>query len=163
MITLEELLAARDDRQRTQRELLRQHPGQTLLCLTVVMPGAVKRNRQSLLIAQAALCALTTRFGSAGLQLRDLPTGFEAYLLTPTSPLEAKRAVCRIEEEHPLGRLFDIDVLGADGIPISRESLGLPPRRCLLCEQPARWCMRARSHSQEQILARIDQLIDAYV
>ena len=156
-------MAAREDRQRLQREMLERNPVMTLLCLTVVMPGSVKRNRQSLIVANAALDALTAQFGSSGLQTRDLPTGFEAYLLTSLSPLEAKRAVCRIEQEHPLGRLFDIDVIGQDGVPLQRADIGLEPRRCLLCDQPARWCMRGHTHSTEEILARIDEMVNAYV
>ena len=31
-----------------QMQLIGQHPGLVLVCLTVVMPGNVKRNRQSL-------------------------------------------------------------------------------------------------------------------
>ena len=143
--------------------MLRENPGKTLLCLTVVMPGSVKRNRQSMIVSDAAVKALTSQFGSSGLQTRDLPTGFEAYLLTSLSPLEAKRAVCRIEQEHPLGRLFDIDVIGQDGIPLERTAIGLEPRKCLLCDQPARWCMRGHTHSTEEILARIDEMVNAYV
>ncbi|MBQ4285990.1 MAG: citrate lyase holo-[Bacteroidales bacterium] len=163
MATLEEILQARDERQARQREILRENPGKTLLCLTVVMPGSVKRNRQSLIVANAALDALTSQFGSSGLQKRDLQTGFEAYLLTSLPAVEAKRAVCRIEQEHPLGRLFDIDVIGQDGVPLQRADIGLEPRKCLLCDQPARWCMRGHTHSTEEILARIDEMVNAYV
>lgn len=163
MATLSQILSARDERQALQREMLRQNPGKTLVCLTVVMPGSVKRNRQSLVIANAALCALTAQFGSSGLLLRDLATGFEAFLLTSLSPRDAKRAVCRIEEEHPLGRLFDLDVIGPDGVPLERTALGLEPRKCLLCDKEARWCMRNHTHSLEDIMGRIDQMIDAYV
>lgn len=163
MVTLAEILASRDERQARQREMLRQNPGKTLLCLTVVMPGSIKRSRQSLTIANAAVCALTAQFGSSGLQTRDLQTGFEAFLLTSLPPEEAKRAVCRIEEEHPLGRLFDIDVIGQDGVPLERTAIGLEPRKCLLCDNPARWCMRSRTHTTEEILARIDEMVNAYV
>lgn len=43
-ITLEELLKSRDERHAHQMELLKEHEGLTLVCLTVVMPGSVKRN-----------------------------------------------------------------------------------------------------------------------
>lgn len=164
-ISLDELLASREARRDFQQDLLRRHPGKTLVCLTVVMPGTVKRNASSLIVAQAGLSALIARFGSdmEGMQVRDLATGFEAYLLTSLSPQEAKRAVCRIEESHPLGRLFDLDVLDAAGMPLSRADLGLAPRRCLLCDREARWCMRNHTHSREELTARIGEMIDAYV
>ena len=164
-VTLDDLLAGRDERVSHQKELQRQYPGSTLVCLTVIMPGAVKRDSRSLLVAGAALSALVARFGSDILHIetRDLNTGFEAYLLTPLSREEAKRAVCRIENTHPLGRLFDLDVIGQDGAPIPREAVGEAPRKCLLCGNEARWCMRNRTHTPGEVQERIDSMIEDYV
>ena len=108
-ITLDHLLASREERASFQKELLKGYPGKTLVCLTVIMPGKVKRNLQSLVVAQAAVTALVSAFGDSmlKLRLRDLPTGYEAYLVTPLSNEEAKKETCRIEDTHPLGRLFD--------------------------------------------------------
>ena len=136
-ISLPDLLASRDARRRHQEELLRQHAGQTLVCLTVIMPGAEKRSPLSLTIARAAVEALRRIFPAAAVEQRDLPTGFEAYLLTPLPPLEAKRLTAQLEDTHPLGRLFDADVLAPLGsplgeAPISRAAIGHPARRCLL-------------------------------
>ncbi len=164
-ITLDRLLASREVRASFQRELLDRFPGKTLICLTVIMPGKVKRNTQSLIVSQAALTALIARFGSDILYFcaRDLETGFEAYLLTSLPNDEAKRAVCDIEDNHPLGRLFDMDVIAADGTPVSRQSIGRAPRRCLVCGNEARFCMRNRTHSSEELMARIDEMIGEYV
>lgn len=164
-ITLDQLLASREARTFLQQELLGRYPGKTLLCLTVIMPGKVKRNLHSLVVAQAALSAMVSRFGEdvAKLEVRDLPTGFEAYLLTSLSISEAKKAACEIEDTHPLGRLFDMDVIGEDGAPVSRQSVGSEPRRCLICDNEARYCMRARTHSIERLLSKIDEMVQAYV
>lgn len=164
-ITLEALLHSRDDRQRLQQELLSSHPDGTLVCLTVVMPGSVKRNLCSVVTAQAAITALLNRMGDnvQAVTARDLPTGYEAYLISGLPALEAKRVTCDIEDSHPLGRLFDIDVIGPDGAPISRETVGRAPRRCLLCDHEARWCMRNHSHSQQELMAHIQEMIDEYV
>ncbi len=164
-ITLDQLLASRDDRSALQHELLERHPGLTLVCLTVVMPGKAKRNFHSLIVAQAALTALVNTFEGTTelLRARDLPTGFEAYLLTTVERAEAKRLTCHIEDTHPLGRLFDLDVMSADGTPLSRTALGFAPRHCLVCDQEARHCMRLGSHTQDEIHAKIKQMIDRYV
>lgn len=145
-------------------ELLRENPGRTLLCLTVIMPGETKRNLQSLVVAGAAVSALIARFGSdmTGLETRDLPTGYEAYLLTSIPLEDAKRAVCRIEDTHPLGRLFDIDVISPDGTPVSRMEVGESPRKCLLCDNEARFCMRNHSHTKEELIARIERMVEEY-
>lgn len=188
MITLNELLASRDARHATQQKLLAEHSGKTLVCLTVVMPGSVKRNHQSLTAAHAAVEAMRKAFGIKGnkglsplenleplenpvplenpaptlLEL-DLETGYEAYLITPMPLLEAKRIAVNIEDTHPLGRLFDIDIINADGVPVSRDAIGEKPRRCLVCDHEARYCMRMRWHTQEEIWAKINEMVDSYV
>lgn len=164
-ITLDHLLASREERASFQKELLKSYPGKTLVCLTVIMPGKVKRNLQSLVVAQAAVTALVSAFGDSmlKLRLRDLPTGYEAYLVTPLSNEEAKKETCRIEDTHLLGRLFDLDVIDADGVPMSRESVGLSPRKCLVCDNEARYCMRNRTHTMAELTAKIDEMIESYV
>lgn len=190
MITLNELLASRDARHATQQKLLAEHSGKTLVCLTVVMPGSVKRNQQSLTAAHAAVEAMRKAFAvkenkglfpletpetpenlvplenpeppAPTLLELDLETGYEAYLITPLPLLEAKRIAVTIEDTHPLGRLFDIDVINTDGIPVARNDIGEKPRRCLVCEHEARYCMRMRWHTQEEIWAKINEMVDLY-
>lgn len=171
MITLHELLASRDARHATQQKLLAEHSGKTLVCLTVVMSGSVKRNHQSLCAAHAAVETMREAFHlndmsdterEAALTERDLNTGYEAYLVTPLPLLEAKRIAVTIEDTHPLGRLFDIDVINSDGIPVARNDIGEKPRRCLVCEHEARYCMRMRWHTQEEIWAKINEMVDLY-
>ena len=92
---------------------------------------------------------------------RNLPTGFEAFLVVDLPAREVKRACCEIEDSHPHGRLMDIDVLsGGDRLSIlSRTEVGLPERRCLLCERPARECIRAGRHTTDELLARISEIL----
>lgn len=170
-ITLHELLTSRDARHAMQTKLLADNSGKTLVCLTVVMPGSVKRNHQSLCAAHAAVEAMREAFHlndmsdaerEAVLTERDLNTGYEAYLITPLPLLEAKRIAVTIEDTHPLGRLFDIDVINTDGIPVARNDIGEKPRRCLVCEHEARYCMRMRWHTQEEIWAKINERVDLY-
>ena len=202
MVTLNELLASRDSRHAMQQKLLAEHSGKTLVCLTVVMPGSVKRNHQSLVVAHAAVeqmigsyelrvrndelrvtndelgvtndelgvtndelevksDELGVRFGGRLIE-RDLETGYEAYLITPLPLLEAKRIAVQIEDTHPLGRLFDIDIIDKDGVPVSRDRVGSRPRRCLVCDREARYCMRMRWHTQEEIWERINAMVDEY-
>ncbi|MBR1475646.1 MAG: citrate lyase holo-[Muribaculaceae bacterium] len=164
-ITLDMLLASRDSRQAKQMALMSAHPGHTLVCLTVVMPGAVKRNLHSLIVANAALTAVLECFRQClvDIEVRDLVTGYEAYLVVDMNPMEAKKLSCQIEDSHPLGRLFDIDILAADGTPLSREQVGDTPRQCLLCEHESRWCMRNHTHTQAELHTRINEMIEDYV
>ncbi|MBO4465610.1 MAG: citrate lyase holo-[acyl-carrier protein] synthase [Bacteroidales bacterium] len=163
MINLGQLLDSRDRRVQHQKQLLLAYPGCSLICLTVQLPGPVKRSRESLIIGQAGLAELLNKFGSVlrHTHVRDLETGYEAYLVVPMKARDVKRICCKIEDTHPLGRLMDIDVL--DGVePLSRADLGLPARQCLLCSNEARYCMRARTHSTEELLDKISQMVLAY-
>lgn len=164
-ITLDKLLQSREQRWMRQQELMMEKPGATLVCLTVIMPGAVKRNIQSLTVAHAAVETMQQTFAGTILHLanHDLETGYESYMLTSLRPIEAKHKACRVEDTHPLGRLFDMDVFDEEGLPISRSTIGFPPRRCLLCDYEARYCMRNHSHTQEELHQKIAQMIDDYV
>ena len=187
MISLQQLLDSRDRRSQHQKDLLGMHPGKSLLCLTVQLPGAEKRNALSLKIAAAAVEAIRQAFPVEQEELADLETGYEGYFLLPLDPVEAKRRACHVEDTHPLGRLMDLDVLSLKMSPnmdaghvmqfasankpqnmdaevwiVDRTALGLPPRRCLLCGNEVRYCMRAKTHSLEELLAKMEEMVAAY-
>ena len=46
---------------------------------------------------------------------------------------------------------------------IGREDIGLEPRRCLLCGNEVRYCMRAKSHTQGELLAKIEEMVNSYL
>lgn len=160
-ITLEQLLKSRDQRWDRERRLLQEFPGQTLVVLTVVMPGRVKRNAHTRVIARAAEAAVQAFLGPKVVlrYTNDAPTGYEVYWIVRAEARSVKRQMCGIEDFHPLGRLFDLDVIQSDATPLSRTDVGFVPRRCLLCDQEARWCMRNHTHTQEEILQRIDEMV----
>ena len=161
-ITLEQLLGARDARYARQLSLTEAWPDRTLVCLTVVLPGSVKRDARSLKVAEAAVEAVREVLAPTYKELRDLETGYEGYFLVDAPLLDVKKACCEIENEHPYGRLMDLDVLERVGdtvVPVSRERVGEQPRRCLLCSRPARECMRAHTHTPAEISAAIDHLL----
>lgn len=163
-ITLEQLLEARDRRRRMQIDLLEDYPGSTLMVLTVNIPGSEKRTSSSVAIGAAGVKELLTAIGNelVTFNVRDLQTGYEAYFVTRIAPLPAKRMAADIEETHPLGRLFDIDVMQTGGLPISGQEIGRSERKCLICGRPARECMRARRHSVGELLVEINRIHDGY-
>jgi holo-ACP synthase CitX len=76
--------------------------------------------------------------------------------------LDVKKACCGIENKHPYGRLMDLDVIEPTGetvAPVSRDRVGEEPRRCLLCDRPARECMRAHTHGFGEIVQTIDKIL----
>ena len=161
-ITLEQLLKARDDRYARQLALTKKWPDRNLVCLTVVLPGPVKRDARSLKVAEAAVTAVQDVLCPEIHELYDLETGYEGYFLVEGSLLDVKKACCEIENAHPYGRLMDLDVLEPIGdtvVPVGRDRVGEEPRRCLLCDRPARECRRAHAHSYGEILQTIDKIL----
>lgn len=154
-ITLEEMLSAREARVETQRDILSRFP-YPLICFTMNIPGPIK---DSPLIRRSALfgrARLLERLESAYLPIADkaehfAPTGYEGYISVRAGALEVKKLCAEIEDETPLGRLFDMDVLGQDGVKLDRAAVGGGPRNCIVCGAPGRDCASRRLHTVAQL------------
>ena len=161
-VTLAQLLAARDSRAARQKELLQN--GGALVSLTVNMPGPVKRCALSERLFDIALEAVTQLLGDKlrFCETRRKDTGCEAFLSADMDAQTLKARLCALENNHPLGRLWDIDVLGVDGVPLSRQSAGYPPRKCLLCENSGAACARSRAHSLSELIAAMQAMLERW-
>ena len=165
-VTLEEILHSKDQRRLEQKRLLREFPDKTLVVLTVVIPGNIKKCYESEIISKEGLRLLDEYFSEKIIykDVRDLVTGFEAYfILDSQDKQKIKKKVIEIEDNTSLGRYMDIDVLDDEGIPISRRQMGYPARKCILCDDVARVCMRLGKHSYTEILNKIKEEVDRYV
>lgn len=153
-VVLDAVLAARDARVARQQALLAQ--GGVLLSLTLVAPGAVKRSPLLDAIFTAALNALRPHISDARARLEAVDDGgHHALYLLDGDAHDWKKRVIALENRSPLARLWDIDIIGGDGTPVSRRDLGLPPRRCLLCDDDAKSCARTRRHNIGELQADI--------
>lgn len=100
------------------------------------------------------------RFAGTPLSLDDVLQALDgdmAWWGVKAPAEEVKTLLCRLEDALPIGRLWDLDVLGEDGRPLSRQALGLPPRACLVCDAPAKICARERRHDLSALQAAIQQ------
>ncbi|WP_127958430.1 citrate lyase holo-[acyl-carrier protein] synthase [Serratia microhaemolytica] len=164
-VTLPELLASRDNRQQRQQAWLA-HYAAPLLVLTLVVPGAVKDSQLTRQIFNRGWRAVQRMSVQQGWhchqqQTLALPTGCEGYLSLQADAWQIKRAAVALEQQQAVGRLWDIDVLTPEGQIISRSDIGLPERRCLLCDRPAKQCARQRTHSNEQLVSEIARIFYA--
>ena len=157
------LLETRDVRQRLVEELARQAPSlgaRAAVFISVNVPGPDKNLPGLLALVERALGAL--REVAAGSKVATMSVdalGPYAALLAPGEPTAVKLAAVRIEETLPAGRLLDLDVYGSEGSAVDRHGLGVPSRRCLVCEKPAVECMRLRRHDLRELRAAVDDLI----
>lgn len=162
--TLEEILAAKEARVRTQQRLLSQGGGCCLLSFTLNCPGAVKQSLWLHRGFEEGLRRILGQLRWKGCEIRlqehhSGAAGEEAFLLLPASAEQVKAWMVELEEADAFGRLLDIDVLNSAGEKLSRTQLGLPPRRCLLCEEMAAVCARSRRHSYEALRQRVQEIL----
>lgn len=160
-VTLEQVLNSRSCRAERQRAGLADGAA-CLVSFTLNIPGNIKQFPLARAAFSEGLGLLRSAFNSAILKEEtvDEPMGSEALLVLHADPTEVKRKTVAMEEDHPLGRLFDMDVLDADGRSLSRADLGATQRTCLICGQSAKVCGRSRAHSMDQLRTRIGQLLD---
>ncbi len=163
---LAELLDAREDRWHMQRRLIAQYR-RNLICLTLNIPGPVKYFPLARLTLDAGMLAIQRQ-----LSLHQCPSVYQksfhdacgcwGIFLTDQNAADCKKWMIEIEESHPLGRIWDIDVLNTQGEKLSRDAFGYPRRTCLLCSRPAFVCGRSRRHSAKELLDHQTSLMKTY-
>ena len=161
--TLEEILDAREHRSTLQRELIGRHDS-PIISFTLNIAGPVKVFPLTVRTFEEGLRLITRRCRAEGIALQAVTetresTGYEALIPAGGDPVAIKRLMTGLEEETPLGRLFDIDVIRLDGSKVSRTEIGFPERRCLLCGKEAAVCARSRAHSLDEILEASCQIM----
>jgi holo-ACP synthase len=77
-------------------------------------------------------------------------------------PETIKKIATQIEDSSEIGRVFDIDVYLKDGNSIGRENINITPRRCIICDEAARICIRSGKHSLNETISRINKIINNY-
>lgn len=162
-VTLEQVLDSRSHRVERQRAALADG-AVCLVSFTLNIPGNIKQFPLARAAFSEGLGLLRNAFSTAILKEEtvDEPTGSEALMVLDADPAEIKRKTVAMEKVHPLGRLFDMDVLDADGLSLSRTSLGAAQRTCLICGNSAKVCGRSRAHSLDQLRAYIGRLLEDY-
>lgn len=138
----------REQRDAIQQQMLQHH--QSVVVLRANYPGVQKRNPYASMAVLTAYDALTTECHWTERRLLYTAEGLVLLLGAQTDALALKRKTTDFEENHPLGRLVDCDVMHEAG-EISRSALQLPPRRCFICNQRAVFCVRNQTHALEDI------------
>lgn len=82
-------------------------------------------------------------------------TGDELLLAVDYPAKKIKDLTTDIEETHPVGRLFDLDVIDINGQKLSRPSF----RKCIICRCQAQECARTRKHSVNEMQAKIEEML----
>ncbi|MBD3949357.1 citrate lyase holo-[acyl-carrier protein] synthase [Tuanshanicoccus lijuaniae] len=164
VVSLLKMLEAREKRQVVQQQLITKYPNDTLLSITLNIPGEIKNSISLEKFFNLQLSDLQTRYKDVIIEESTFyeHTGNEAFLVLRIDPMRLKRELIEFEESLPARRILDLDVLYLNEQQltiVSRRDYHLPPRRCLVCERDAKVCGRERKHPVEEIQQKIAALI----
>ena len=159
----DEVLLEREKRVYIQQELIKKY-NMPLVTIRVNYPGLYKENDIS--------CGIIEIMDEVALKVFNHSLHFKLFRITKEGPIinmlikdrveNIKKKTMEIEETHLLGRCVDIDVYDEFGNSISREAFGRKPRKCFVCEEDARVCVRERRHSHLEVVSFIIKTYSEY-
>jgi holo-ACP synthase len=163
-VSMNDMLIAREERAARQAVAFTQF-NRPLLSVTVVMPGSTKDSRLVRRVMKSALQQIDAlihrkRWHLLSREVFWQNTGPQAIFVLDIEAQVLKSAAMHLEGRHPIGRLWDLDVITASGEGLSRSQLWRPARRCLLCALPARECSRSCRHPLPELLKEIQRMVD---
>ena len=134
-MSLEEVLRFREKKALLQEKMIRENPGAVIVSLGMNIPGPVKSGPMIYAAFREGLERLEElsekKKGMRTVKvLMEEAAGYAAVCLTKEQdPYSVKRAAIRLEESHPLGRLWPLDAghPGCTG-PWSRPSVPMDER-----------------------------------
>ena len=165
-VSLKDMLDAREHRQEVQRMLLSEHH-LPVISFTLNIVGPVKVFPLALRTFHEGIRLIETQCHAWKIPIiatysTTSHTGHEYFWAVDGDVRFIKEHLCLLEDSVTLGRLFDIDVIQTDGMKISRTDLGFSTRKCLICNQEAFVCSRARTHSVKELLEQECQIMTNY-
>lgn len=135
-----------------------------VICGKINYIGSNKNTKESEEAFSVLLESLYLKYNSFCVYSKKLEgyDGKSVLMVVDMNQLDAKKTSIYIEENHVLGRIFDIDVYIEDGTSVGRENLNINPRRCIICDEDARICMRTKKHTVFEVIEEIHKLIKEY-
>lgn len=139
----EVMAARREERAKRQKALLNEFKT-PLVCFTMNIPGPCKFSPLIETVFLYGAEALASEFSENTVHFERVGglTGCEAFFSVNADARFLKARAVSLEEALPAGRLYDIDVLTADGVKLSRGKT----RECIICGGAVFDCARSRAH-----------------
>ena len=162
-VSFEDVLAYREKRARRREELLSKY-SLPLACFDLNIPGEYADFPWALRSFHDGLEAFTLALEAEGMGIlyeeRNAESlGCTADFSVSAAPDSLKALALRVEETHPLGRLFDIDVYEPGGM-IYRQYGGVDARPCLVCGKSGFLSARGCAHSPLELRFSAEKLME---
>lgn len=159
-VEIDDILRCREERVYKQNEFIKKYNCPVIsFCMNI--PGPIKTNKNILNAFEEGIKNIFKVLEKNNIKILDKFeihnfTGDEIILSIRENAEKIKDLMIKIEEEHKLGRIFDIDVIDINGEKISRKKF----RKCFICDKQAQECARSRKHSVEEMFEKIQELIE---
>ncbi len=157
---MKEILDAREERSQLLREFVNKFP---VVIIKANLPGLDKNPKLAYFLVDLFRREVGRTLKIHRDAFHEGPDGPWWLLEAEGGPDEIKTQLVDIEDFHGLGRLIDLDVFDTNLIGLSRRDLGLLSRSCLLCELPAHFCVRNQTHSLEELISKINWMVNDYL
>lgn len=161
--TLEEVLDAREKRWNIRQKISNSLKDGCLISVTLCVPQSFRINSEYKALFNILCDRIKDIFDNRKITIRFEKAIYGAdgpamFFSASSSPEVVKRISVLAEESIPGARLLDVDVTNNKGEVIGREQLGLPPRKCFVCSNPAHTCVSRRLHSSKDIALVIEKI-----
>ncbi|MDO5714684.1 MAG: citrate lyase holo-[acyl-carrier protein] synthase [Tissierellia bacterium] len=152
-----DLLLERERRWDFQKQLASH--GKTVLIIKGNIPGRDKQIVEGNFLAVYFLYLL--RKNGEEVYFRYGAEGLLFFLLTDIEPRVLKKEMIELENQHPLGRFIDLDVYRER--EYKREEYCYPPRKCYICNTPAKYCTRSQNHGEKELVEIIKKAVKQFI
>ncbi len=165
--SLKAILLGKDERHDKQLSVIKAY-GAPIIALTLNIPGANKDMPYAKALFLKGVDAIQQSLKAINVTILYSETfhnaaGYYLIISLQADAFYIKDMMVHIESTHPLGRLFDIDVRDINHKLISRYDLGIEPRKCFACNELAAICRRNQSHSEGELLMKIQHMIENHL
>lgn len=163
---LMDILESNEKRAVKQKELIDKY-NNSLISFTLNIPGKVKDKPVYREMHIEGVRAIEESLKENNISFiykeeKENITGREAYMLAEIDSISLKKMMTQLEENHSLGRIFDIDVFNSKNQQISRKDIKEASRKCLICEKDVLVCMREKNHTYESLVKRVNIIYEEY-
>lgn len=165
-VILERVLKSREDRRLKQEDIISRYPF-SLISFTLNTPGVIKDSplyrrihNEGIIEIEKMLKDINTDIIYKTIIYKR--TGSEGFISVDVDPKQLKVLCTKIEENHLLGRIFDIDIFNSNYSQINRTHINKETRQCLICEERALNCIRSKRHTTEELIEKIQNISRGY-
>lgn len=155
-----------DDREKRflEQEKLVEKYKKPIISFMLNIPGIEKSNEKIKRFHKKGINLIKEKIGDKILEetYEEKDTGIYYLASVDMNGEVLKNEMIEIEERD-IGRLFDIDVFDENFNQITRSSLNMRPRKCLICDDIARICIKTQKHSYEELVKKTNEIIDSYI